>query len=191
MEKHFLTNTWVLWFHASSNKNWDITSYKNLFEFETLENLIKLENSWNDCLPSKDKGMFFLMRKINTQFIYPIWEDKHNRNSGCWSIKIKKENINSVWKILTYLLIGETITINNNKCLINGISCSPKKTFCILKIWNSCKENKNILNLELLKDLLDIKSLIYRSHQDNITKDSRKKEKYKNFNKLKKIKKRF
>jgi len=41
-----------------------------------------------------------------------------------------------VWSQLSYILVGETLT-NDSRLwkLINGITISPKKSFCIIKIW--------------------------------------------------------
>jgi hypothetical protein len=111
-----------------------------------METIIKLlEYTHNNIISN---CMLFIMR----QDIIPSWEDKHNRNGGCFSYKVSLNHINETWKILSLLLVGETLT-NNNKLMetINGISISPKKNFCIIKIWlSTCKfqdssEIENIL----------------------------------------------
>ena len=78
--------------------------------------------------------MLFLMRKD----INPIWEDPKNRNGGCFSYKISNKNVYNVWKDLSYILSGETIS-NDPKFAsqVTGITISPKKAFCIIKIWMS------------------------------------------------------
>ena len=75
--------------------------------------------------------------------ILPLWESEDNINGGCFSYKISNTNIVNIFKILLYKIIGNTLsndenTLNN----INGISISPKKNFCIIKIW---MRNKNII----------------------------------------------
>ena len=76
--------------------------------------------------------MLFIMK----EGITPLWEDIHNRNGGCFSYKINNKFVAQIWKDLSYSLMGETLTekelFNNN---INGITISPKKNFCIIKIW--------------------------------------------------------
>jgi hypothetical protein len=76
--------------------------------------------------------MLFLMRKG----INPIWEDERNRNGGCFSYKIINKDVPGTWKQMSYLLVGETMS-DNVKILphINGITISPKKNFCIMKVW--------------------------------------------------------
>jgi hypothetical protein len=61
-------------------------------------------------------------------------------------------------------LLGEMI-INDeikNK-LVNGITISPKKNFCILKIW---MKDISIQNIKLLNlpDQLDTKSTLFKKH---------------------------
>ena len=82
--------------------------------------------------------MLFIMK----EGITPVWEDEQNRNGGCFSYKINNKFVTQIWKDLSYSLMGETLTenvsFNNN---INGITISPKKSFCIIKIWISICDN--------------------------------------------------
>ena len=101
----------------------------------TLEEMVSLYN----ILPEKmvKNCMLFLMR----DGISPTWEDPKNRNGGCFSYKINSKNVSSTWKEVSYCLVGETLAVDK-KILetINGITISPKKSFCIIKIWISdCK----------------------------------------------------
>ena len=76
--------------------------------------------------------MLFVMRS----HITPMWEDPYNRNGGCFSYKVLNKHVNLIWKKLFYALCGETLAIEKkNNSFINGITISPKKNFCILKIW--------------------------------------------------------
>ena len=53
----------------------------------------------------------------------------------------------------------------NNSVYINGMTVSPKKGFCILKIWNS---DKNKSEKSLIKNNIpniSLGSCIYKSHQ--------------------------
>jgi hypothetical protein len=78
--------------------------------------------------------MLFVMRKGIT----PLWEDPKNRKGGCFSYKITNKNVYECWKNLTYNLVGESLSSNKKLQLqINGITISPKKNFCILKVWTS------------------------------------------------------
>ena len=81
--------------------------------------------------------MLFVMRKG----IIPVWEDPSNRNGGCFSYKISNKNVYQIWKDLTYCLVGGSLS--SNKAFVEnvtGITISPKKSFCIMKIWMSTCE---------------------------------------------------
>ena len=176
--KHETHTKWIVWYHNPSDKNWNIESYKDIVEISSLEDFCVLKNSWDSCLPKINEGMFFLMRKTNNGCIYPRWEDKHNKNGGYWSFKVPKEHSSTAWFELMVYIIGEHGTNDpNNTMQINGISVSPKKNFCIFKIWNKDynKSNKNILSNF---DFLNMNEVIYSNHQDNIKKDKLKSFKY-------------
>lgn len=130
MELH---NKWIVWFHDPSDNNWDLTSYKKIYEISTIKEFWNLYNKLDNKII--ENSMFFVMREN----IDPIWEHKDNINGGSWSFKIPKGNILETWMNISMALFGETIN-KTTKNIINGISISPKKNFCIIKIWN--KNNK-------------------------------------------------
>jgi dipeptide/tripeptide permease len=76
--------------------------------------------------------------------IKPIWEDPKNRDGGCFSYKVINKNVCSVWKDLTYALVGGSISSQSGfvNC-VTGITISPKKNFCIIKIWMTDCKNQN------------------------------------------------
>jgi hypothetical protein len=84
--------------------------------------------------------MLFLMR----DGILPMWEDNKNKNGGCFSYKVNNKNVASVWKNLSYTLVGECLTTDKRlRPNITGITISPKKNFCIIKIWLSNRDFQN------------------------------------------------
>ena len=135
MPAHMLYDKWVLWAHLPHDTDWSIKSYKQIMNINTVEKMVTLYS----ILPEKmvKNCMLFLMR----DGITPTWEDPKNRLGGCFSYKISNKNVFSTWRQVSYCLVGETLSIDE-KILetINGITISPKKSFCIMKIWmNSCK----------------------------------------------------
>ena len=173
-------DTWVLWYHNPSNNDWSTKSYHKVFEFSDLQSFWKLFNTWNDCLPSLDKSMFFLMKKREDgEYIFPMWEDTNNQKGGCFSFRVEKELIGDVWLKLCAYMISTTICNDTKDYItINGISSSPKRNFCILKIWNNDSNYATIdyLNSKL-NEIIELHKNIYKSHLENISKDQRKKEK--------------
>lgn len=151
-----LTDTWVLWYHNPNDTNWSINSYKKMAEINTIKDFWNTyEHIENNII---ENSMLFIMRSG----INPLWEDPKNINGGCWSFKISKGNIKEYWTELSIYLLGETITKNSNS--INGLSVSPKKTFCIIKIWNN---DKNINDIEILNKsmLIPFDCCIYKQHK--------------------------
>jgi hypothetical protein len=84
--------------------------------------------------------MLFMMK----EGVKPTWEDPKNRNGGCFSYKVSNKNVYKVWKDLTYVVAGASISKNMNFVnSVTGITISPKKNFCILKIWMTDCNNQN------------------------------------------------
>jgi hypothetical protein len=127
---HNLSDAWILWAHLPHDTDWSLKSYMKIYEFNTAEQAITITETLPPVLVTN--CMLFLMRKG----INPIWEDVRNRNGGCFSYKIPNKDVPEAWKQLSYSLVGETMS-DNNKLLphINGITISPKKNFCIIKVW--------------------------------------------------------
>ena len=140
---HALSGGWTLWGHLPHDTDWSLKSYIKLYDFNTVEQTVSV----TEMLPPKlvMNCMLFLMR----EGITPIWEDVRNRNGGCFSYKVSNKDVQDCWRQLTYVLVGNSIS--SNKALlpvVNGITISPKKNFCIVKIWlANCKfQNAAIIN---------------------------------------------
>jgi hypothetical protein len=127
---HELSDSWILWAHLPHDTDWSLKSYMKIYEFNTVEQAITITETLPPVLVTN--CMLFLMRKG----INPIWEDERNRNGGCFSYKIPNKDVPDAWKQLSYSLVGETMS-DDKKLLpdINGITISPKKNFCIIKVW--------------------------------------------------------
>ena len=135
---HQLSDKWCLWAHLPHDTDWSINSYKKIYTFSTLEETIAVTETLPESLVKN--CMLFLMR----DGIKPIWEDPKNRNGGCFSYKVSNKQVYTVWKELSYVLVGDTIS-NQASFVANvtGITISPKKNFCIIKIWMSTCANQN------------------------------------------------
>jgi len=137
-EVHKLADSWTIWAHLPHDTDWSISSYREIFTFNSVEDAIAITETLPDVLVKN--CMLFLMRKG----IKPIWEDPKNRAGGCFSYKITNKNVYEVWKDLSYVLVGETISSEHNFVTnVTGITISPKKNFCIIKIWMSTCANQN------------------------------------------------
>jgi hypothetical protein len=127
---HKIKNKWVLWAHLPQDADWTFKSYKKVHEYKTLEDAIVITDITPDSLIKS--SMLFVMK----EGIAPMWEDPKNRNGGCFSYKVSNKNVCEVWRELNYVLVGESISTEPLfvNC-VTGITISPKKNFCIIKIW--------------------------------------------------------
>lgn len=139
-EKIVFQNKWIVYFHDYMDTNWNRESYEKLVE---LNNVIDF---WTVYHVIKDKlslGMFFFMKDT----IFPKWDDNENTKMSYVSIKILKANATSFMENILIALMGNTLHVRDPS-LINGISISPKKNFCICKIWiNSIDEEHKDVSL--------------------------------------------
>jgi hypothetical protein len=143
---HFLKNKWVLWAHLPHDPDWTINSYKIVATFVSAEDAIAITETLPDALIKN--CMLFVMR----EGITPMWEDVKNRYGGSFSYKASNKNVVEVWRDVTYALVGESISQNSGFTnSVTGITISPKKNFCIIKIWLTSCENQNptLVNPEL------------------------------------------
>jgi hypothetical protein len=137
-EFHMLTDRWTLWAHLPHNTDWSIKSYIQIYTFASVEETISVTETLPPVLV--ENCMLFLMK----EGIKPTWEDPKNRNGGCFSYKVSNKNVAKIWKELTYVTVGGSIS--NRDTYVNkvtGITISPKKNFCIIKIWMSDCSNQD------------------------------------------------
>jgi hypothetical protein len=128
-EPTLLSDTWTLYFHDPDDKNWGEDSYTMVCKMTTLEDLAEVQHLIGTGFA---KGMFFVMRGN----VFPDWNNDANCNGGIMSIKILKDQVGLFWERVCVKLVGELLMIDNTLWdKINGLSVSPKKHFCIVKVW--------------------------------------------------------
>ena len=98
-----LNTSWTLWFHKFNDDKWDLDSYSKLCKFNTIEEFVTTLH----LLKPKhiQHGMLFMMRED----IEPLWESEDNKDGGCFSFKIYKQDLPEAWRILTTKLVNESI----------------------------------------------------------------------------------
>lgn len=151
-DEHFLDDTWTLYFHEPSEIDWNMSSYVRLDQISSIESFWRVHEGIRKYL---NKGMFFLMR----EHVFPCWDDPNNINGGCISIKILKDDLESFWETAVVRMLGDRLVqkkanVSNDVqddvwTLVNGISTSPKRYFCICKLWlkDSMVSEKQFFNL--------------------------------------------
>jgi hypothetical protein len=157
--KYTLNDKWDLYYHLPDDKNWDVTSYTTMLgDIHSAEAVISI----NETLPDQviKSCMLFLMRST----IKPIWEDPKNTSGGNFSYKVVNKNVYEVWKQMFYLLCGGNLCVDTKyNEYLNGITISPKKNFCILKIWLNTKEFQDPNFIAKIPNL-PIQGCIFKKH---------------------------
>lgn len=145
---HKLSDMWTLWAHLPHNTDWSLKSYIPISTFTTIEETIAVTESLPHSLV--ENCMLFMMRKGIT----PMWEDSKNRDGGCFSYKVLNKNVALAWRDLTYCIAGGSISGKAGffDC-VTGITISPKKNFCIIKIWMKNCEHQNPAVVNPIKGL--------------------------------------
>ncbi len=155
---HPLSDKWTLWAHLPHNTDWSLKSYIPISTFITLEDSIAVTESLPG--PLVENCMLFMMR----QGINPIWEDSKNRNGGCFSYKVVNKHVAKAWAELTYRIVGGSISSSASFVKsVTGITISPKKNFCIIKIWMSNCDHKNPAIVAPVKGL-QVAGCLFKKH---------------------------
>jgi len=131
MVKHPLHGKWNMYFHLPADKDnhWTLESYREIkFHIDTAEEVVAVVKGLQENVVKY--GLLFWMR----MGIAPFWEDPKNRGMGAFSYKVSNRVVCDVWRHLCYAAAGETLCPEHSKH-INGLSISPKKGFCCVKIW--------------------------------------------------------
>ena len=156
--RHELKNKWMLYVHLPHDTNWNLDSYKKVYKMESVEEVITLYETMPEVMIKN--SMLFLMKDD----IKPIWEDEKNKEGGSFSYKISNENVVEVWKKLSYMLMGLTLSKNIDFLYkVNGLSISPKKNFCIIKLWMSDCSYSDTMDLVDI-DGLDKTNVLFKKH---------------------------
>lgn len=159
---HKLADNWTLWAHLPHDTDWSIRSYKQIHTFNSAEEAIAL----TETLPATlvKNCMLFLMR----EGVMPTWEDPRNREGGSFSYKVSNKMVPATWRNLTYTLVGETLAKTNSvSSTINGITISPKKNFCVVKVWTSHSRNQDPTTINEVQPSISPAGCLFRRHNPN------------------------
>lgn len=171
IDVHILNRKWVLWSHLPQNPDWTIKSYKQLYNLNTLEDVVAILNVIPDILLTS--CMFFFMREGVT----PMWEDVKNRDGGCFKYRIINKQVPQTLKHMIYTLVGETLSSNKTFLQnVTGITISPKKKFCILKVWTSNCDFQNSDVIDIDNNILNTNKAIFEIHDESLNKELNNKE---------------
>lgn len=127
-ENKAFTNSWSIWYHSNSVRDWSLKSYNKLHVIENLKDFWAFFNN----LPPLDNGMFFVMRED----IKPMWEAPENKDGGAWAIHVSPKRVQDFFiNLVAEMLTGELVATEQDT--ICGLSVSPKFQGFSIKIWNN------------------------------------------------------
>ena len=158
---HNLYDKWVLWAHLPHDTDWTMESYIRIMTIGSCEEAVELYKSIPEKLTTN--CMLFLMR----DGITPTWEDSRNRNGGCFSYKIPNKSVSELWTKLSFSVMGETISRDPSFLRkTTGVTISPKRAFCIIKVW---MEDMDFQNPRLIEESIGLPShgCLFKKHKPN------------------------
>tara|TARA_B110000285_G_scaffold198902_1_gene231684 strand:+ start:54 stop:548 length:495 start_codon:yes stop_codon:yes gene_type:complete len=159
-QTQLLNDKWDLYYHLPTDQNWNLDSYKTIMKnISSVEEVSKINKMIIDNVLRNN--MLFLMRNG----IDPQWEHEKNRAGGCFSYKVHNKVVPDTWRKLFKLITGESFCDNNDVSKhINGITVSPKKSFCIIKVWmDNIEYQDSSIFYEITEQ--NNKGCIFKKHQ--------------------------
>jgi hypothetical protein len=170
-EPNFLQDVWTYYFHDPDDANWNFESYIRLADVSTIDDFWAMNAT---TAPFVNRGMFFVMR----EHVFPCWDDPHNINGGCISMKVLKNDLPSFWQEMVMHMLGERLVVVDSKeededagdtgawSDVTGLSVSPKRFFCIVKIW--LRYDRSATRKALRIPSRYTGEVLFRSNTDNI-----------------------
>jgi len=139
MADEFLPRECSLYFHDPGLQDWSQESYVKITDISTVGDFASAAASLTPDIVRL--GMFFLMR----EGVMPTWDDPHNIDGGCYSIRVIGDDIHRTFLALCFdVCAGEVISEGPEareglESLVTGVSVSPKNNFSVVKVWTSAR----------------------------------------------------
>ena len=154
------TGSWTAYFHEPEDNLWTASSYKLLQKLTSWEALGAI---LRELGPHKTTNGLLRIMKGD---ISPLWENKANIRGGSYCLKVPRR---SAIEVFTRYLAAAAANCCAKDAAneIVGVTISPKKGFCIIKIWNlNAKMFGKPSDLEILHEEVKVEEIIYRCHTD-------------------------
>ena len=154
------TGSWTVYFHEPEDKSWAADSYKRLQVVKSWEELGAL---LRELGPHKTTNGLLRVMKGD---ISPLWENRQNIRGGSYCLKISRKNAIEVFnRYLAAAALGNCSVDPKNE--IVGVTISPKRGSCIIKLWNM---NATAFNrpedIPLLHEEVRTGEVLYRAHTE-------------------------
>lgn len=143
---------WTLYVHSTEEKKWKADTFKR----------IHMTGSWEELgAVLREMGparvlntMMFAMRGTRS----PLWENKDNIGGGTYSFVISRRKAVEVYMLYLAAAATDTATVNPANKIV-GVTMSPKKGHCVIKLLNTSymEFNKSSDIAILHEDVADIR----------------------------------
>lgn len=156
------TGSWSVYYHEPEDASWTAESYKRLAVVSSWEALGGVLRELGTHKTTN--GLLRIMRGDTS----PLWENKVNIRGGSYCLKITRKNAIEVFqRYLAAAALGPGVGAVDPANEIVGVTISPKKGFCIIKIWNvNCKAFNKPTDLPLLHEEVKHEEILYRPHTE-------------------------
>jgi len=167
-----LESSWCFWHDKYIGPSQSVEEYEaslqKLCTFSTIQDFWKNYNNLPPLDKLKLKSSFHLMKSG----VRPIWEDTENANGGVWSMRVRKEDTEFVWKELVLAAVGEQFgPVLSNDDDISGISVSLRQFDNIIHVWNanaSSNVNAILARIKSIVPNVEIRNPFYKAHREHI-----------------------
>lgn len=155
------TGSWTIYVHEPDDKSWTSDSYKRISPITSWEMLGSVIRELGAHRITN--GMMFGMRGDTS----PLWENSANIRGGSYCIKVNRRNAAEIYQLYLVAAASGSATTDAAANPIVGVTMSPKKGFCIIKLWNAnAKAFKNPSDIVILHDEIKVEEILYRPHTD-------------------------
>ena len=154
------TGSWTLYFHEPEDKTWTPDSYKRIQSVISWEELGAVLREMG---PSRIlNGMIFTMQGD----ISPLWENKSNIRGGSYCLKVSRRVAHEIYQLYVAAAACK-VAVSDPSNAIVGVTMSPKKGFCIIKLWNAnAKAFNKPTDIAILHSDIKVEEILYRPHTD-------------------------
>ena len=155
------SGSWTFYFHESDDKSWGAESYKKIHVAASWEGMGTLLREMG---PARIMGGVLKVMRGETS---PLWENKVNIRGGAYCLKIPRRTAVEVFTRYLAAAAADCATTDPARNQIVGVTISPKRGFCIIKLWNlDASKYKDPEDIAILHDDVKTAEILYRPHVD-------------------------
>ena len=154
------TGPWSAYYHEPEDDRWTADSYKRLQVCESWESVGAL---LRELGPHKTtNGLLRVMRGDYS----PLWENNGNIYGGTYCLKVRRRSAIEVFQRYLAAAILGISTVDPANTIV-GVTISPKKESCIIKIWNlDCRRFSIPTDLAIHHEDIRHEEILYRKQTD-------------------------